>query len=101
MGNALNISSDLAIRGLIVYFAPTFLRTCAYLNRFPFSQRLLCVPSTLRNFINLYRGPVEYCSNVLRREIQQRLSLPAEERPVRSSSHLSLYLKKLIRDVVT
>ena len=30
MDNALNITADLALRGVIVYFTPTFLRSCAY-----------------------------------------------------------------------
>lgn len=49
---------------------------------YPFSLSLPCVLSTLLSIVNLYRGPVEYCSNVLHLEIQQRLSLPEEERPV-------------------
>ena len=58
---------------------------------FPFPSSLPYVPSTARNIINRYHGPMEYCSNILRPEVQQRLSLPEEERPVRSPYYLTLY----------
>src|SRR5882757_3719224 len=58
---------------------------------FPFPSSLPYIPSTACNIINRFHGPMEYCSNILRPEIQQRLSLPEEERPVRSSSYPSLY----------
>ena len=55
---------------------------------FPFLLNLPSAPSTVYSIINRYHGPMDYCSNILRTEIQQRLSLPEEERPLRSLTPL-------------